>query len=158
PSNSAPLQAGTYYIALDNGGSSVASFTLTANVTAPAPANPIDDARAFVRQQYLDFLGREPDQSGWDYWTGQIAQCGADQQCIHNERIGVSAAYFFSDEFQKTGYFIYLLYKSSLGRQPNFNEFSTDRPQVVAGGNLEAAKQTFAESFVQRASFTALYP
>src|SRR2546423_206579 len=158
PSSGAPLQAGTYFIALDNCGSAGANFTLTANVTVPAPPNPIDDGRTFGRQQYLDFLGREPDQSGWDYWTGQIAQCGTNQQCIHDERIGVSAAYFFSDEFQKTGYFIYLLYKSSLARQPNASEFGADRPQVVAGGNLEAAKQTFAESFVQRASFTALYP
>ncbi|HMF56723.1 MAG TPA: NF038122 family metalloprotease, partial [Pyrinomonadaceae bacterium] len=158
PSSSAPLQAGTYFIALDNCGSN-ASFTLTANVTAPAsPPNPIDDGRTFVRQQYLDFLGREPDQAGWDYWTGQIANCGTNQQCIHDQRIGVSAAYFFSDEFQKTGYFVYLLYKSSLTRQPNYTEFSADRPQVVAGGNLEAAKQAFAESFVQRTAFTNLYP
>ncbi|HMF58336.1 MAG TPA: S8 family serine peptidase, partial [Pyrinomonadaceae bacterium] len=59
--------------------------------TAPAPSNPIDDGRVFVRQQYLDFLGREPDQAGWDYWTGQIANCGTNQQCIHDQRIGVSA-------------------------------------------------------------------
>src|SRR5437016_1498640 len=30
--------------------------------------NPIDGAQFFVRQQYLDFLGREPDESGWNFW------------------------------------------------------------------------------------------
>src|SRR5437762_749598 len=65
---------------------------------------PIDDARFFVRQQYLDFLNREPDQSGWDYWTSQITQCANDALCVHNQRIGVSAAFFIENEFQQTGY------------------------------------------------------
>ena len=37
--------------------------------------NPIDDSAQFVRHHYLDFLLREPDQSGWDHWTGEITQC-----------------------------------------------------------------------------------
>jgi arabinogalactan endo-1,4-beta-galactosidase len=50
---------------------------------ASSVANPIDDAQVFVRQHYIDFLSREPDQAGWSYWTGQITQCGADTNCIH---------------------------------------------------------------------------
>ena len=41
--------------------------------TAPPP-NPIDDQRQFVRQQYLDFLNREPDGPGWDFWTDKMFQ------------------------------------------------------------------------------------
>jgi uncharacterized repeat protein (TIGR01451 family) len=62
--------------------------------------NPIDDPLKFVRQQYLDFLSREPDQDGWDYWTNQILQCApSDQPCIHNRRVAVSDAFFFEPEF-----------------------------------------------------------
>jgi len=36
----------------------------TATPDASASANPIDSPEYFVRQQYLDFLSREPDQGG----------------------------------------------------------------------------------------------
>jgi len=34
------------------------------------------NAQQFVRQHYLDFLGREPDQGGWDFWTAQVSKAG----------------------------------------------------------------------------------
>src|SRR5881394_285130 len=46
-----------------------------------AAANPIDDAQFFVRQHYLDFLNREPDPTGLDFWTKEITNCGTDQVC-----------------------------------------------------------------------------
>lgn len=63
--------------------------------------NPIDDSRYFVRQHYRDFLLREPDQGGWDFWTGQITQCGSDLGCVAAFRIGVSRAFFESGEFRQ---------------------------------------------------------
>ena len=80
--------------------------------------NPIDCADFFVRQHYLDFLNREPDQTGLDYWTNQITQCGNDARCIHERRIGVSAAFFVEQEFQETGYFVYRLQQASFGGRP----------------------------------------
>lgn len=59
-----------------------------------------NDARTFVRQQYLDFLLREPDQAGWDFWTGRIKGCGFDTNCIDSRRTDVSLAFFYSAEFQ----------------------------------------------------------
>jgi hypothetical protein len=38
-----------------------------------------------------------------------------------------------------------------------YQEFSSDRQQVVDGPNLESTKQAFAESFVQRPEFLAKY-
>ncbi|HEX7771344.1 MAG TPA: hypothetical protein VF435_02925, partial [Pyrinomonadaceae bacterium] len=38
-----------------------------------------------MRQHYLDFLLREPDQSGWDHWTGQITQCANPANRLPNE-------------------------------------------------------------------------
>src|SRR5258708_29655085 len=60
-------------------------------------------------------------------------------------------------EYQATGSYLYDVYTGALGRQPQFAEFSADRTQVVGGATLEASKALFAESFVQRAEFTAKY-
>ena len=38
----------------------------------------INDSDFFVNQQYVDFLGRFPDQGGFDFWTSQITACGAN--------------------------------------------------------------------------------
>ena len=46
-------------------------------VAAPA-TNPINETRFFVRQQYYDFMRRQPDASGWDFHTNNINACGTD--------------------------------------------------------------------------------
>ena len=120
-------------------------------------SNQIDDAQFFVRQHYLDFLNREPDPDGLAYWTGQISVCGTDDLCVKSRRIGVSGAFFVEQEFQQTGSFVYRLYKGGLGRQPNYAEFSSDRPQVIGGSNLESDKQAFTLLFVQRSGFVQKY-
>jgi hypothetical protein len=132
-------------------------LTVDPGVSA-ATSNPEDDAQFFVRQQYRDFLAREADQKGLEYWTSQMAICGVDTACLRDQRIDVSAAFFGETEFQETGAFIYRLYKSALGRRPTFAEFSTGCRQVVAGTSLQANKQIFAEAFVQRSDFLKRYP
>ncbi|OLE51635.1 MAG: hypothetical protein AUG51_22030 [Acidobacteria bacterium 13_1_20CM_3_53_8] len=140
------------------GAQSTATLTITDNDTSTATSNPIDDARLFVQQHYLDFLNRVPDDGGLSYWTGQITQCGTDQNCINSRRVGVSAAYFIELEFQETGSYVYRLYKASYGQRPGYAKFMPDRSRVVGGANLESGKQDFAETFVQRPEFTAKYP
>jgi hypothetical protein len=125
---------------------------------AMVSANVIDTPEYFVRQQYLDFLGREPDQGGFDYWDAQISSCNGDSACISAKRIDVSAAFFMSPESQQTGAFVYELYAGTLGRTPTFAEFMPDRAQVIGGANLAAAKTSFADGFVQRGEFAAKYP
>jgi len=44
--------------------------------------NPLDTPEYYVRQHYLDFLGREPDEAGFNFWSDQIIECGTDQNCI----------------------------------------------------------------------------
>jgi len=133
-----------------------AVFTAMAN---PQPtANPLDTAEFFVRQQYLDFLGREPDQGGFEYWSGQINQCNGDAACARSQRIVVSAAFFVEQEFQQTGSFIYDLYAGALGRRPLYTEYAIDRQQVIGGASLDSAKTAFALSFVQRVEFAQRYP
>jgi uncharacterized protein DUF4214 len=129
-------------------------------------ANPIDFTSYLVRQQYVDFLNREPDQSGDDFWSNQIASCGTDAGCVEVRRINVSAAFFLSIEFQQTGYYVYRLYKSSYGRVPVRQEFLPDNASIAGGvivgaGGWEAKlarnKQAFVQSWVQRADFQARY-
>ncbi|MCU1268138.1 MAG: hypothetical protein JWM21_4456 [Acidobacteria bacterium] len=132
-----------------------AAFTAAAD--AAIVANAIDTSEYFVRQQYLDFLGREPDAGGFNYWRDQANSCNGDADCVRTKRIDVSAAFFLSQEFKDTGSFVYRLYKGALGRQLRYSEFSADRAQVVGGPNLESSKTTFAAAFVQRAEFADKY-
>jgi hypothetical protein len=69
-----------------------ATITITDNDTATPTTNPLDnaDARFFVRQHYADFLSRNPDQGGFDFWSGKITACAGEPICIRNSRIDVS--------------------------------------------------------------------
>jgi plastocyanin len=136
----------------------ITDAAFTANADASPSANAIDTTEYFVRQQYLDFLGREPDQGGLEYWSAQINQCNGDAACISQKRIDVSAAFFASAEFQQTGSYIYGLYAGTLGRAPGYGEFMPDRAQVLGGSGLDQAKTAFAQAFVQRPEFTNRYP
>jgi hypothetical protein len=132
-----------------------AMFTGSPNTTASS--NAIDTNEYFVRQQYLDFLGREPDHAGLIYWVAKLNQCNGNAGCQRQGRIDVSAAFFLSQEFQETGSYVYGLYNGALGRQLNYAEFFADRQQVVGGATLDTAKTAFANAFVARAEFTQKY-
>ncbi|MDQ2854792.1 MAG: DUF4214 domain-containing protein, partial [Acidobacteriota bacterium] len=152
---------GDYSIRLQANSGEVAYFagglTVDPGVNTATP-NPVDDAHFFVRQHYRDFLGRNAEQNGLDYWTSQISQCGTDAECIRTRRIDVSAAFFAETEFQETGSYVYRLYEAALGRRPSFGEFIAGRGQVVAGANVQANKQVFAQEFVDRTEFVRKYP
>ena len=140
--------------------------TFTAAPDAVDVGNAIDTADYFVRQHYLDFLGREPDESGFTFWSDQILSCGADAACVERRTINVSAAYFLSIEFQQTGGLVDGLYRASYGRPPMYAEFMPDTGTVahdviVGRGSwaeqLEANKQAFVAAWVARPAFRAAY-
>jgi hypothetical protein len=133
----------------------------------------ITDADFFVSQQYVDFLSRFPDQSGFNFWTGEIMGCGSDAACTELRRINVSGAFFLSIEFKETGYLVYKMYDASFGNLPNApvpvrrEDFMPDTRAIGNGvivGNqgwqalLDANKNSFALTFVQRPAFTAAFP
>jgi hypothetical protein len=134
---------------------SMATLTISDDVSEPT-TNPMDDASAFVRQQYHDFLNREPDSGGQAFWTNEITKCGSDTRCIHDHRIDVSAAFFVEGEFQQTAYFVYRMYLASYGRRPTYAEFMADRT-LMDPSNINASKQQFADLWVQRMAFTDFY-
>lgn len=150
------------------GSPSSAVLTITSNDSVAS--QPIDGAQFFVRQHYRDFLNREPDAAGLNFWTNEITSCGSDAQCIEVKRINVSAAFFLSIEFQQTGYLAYRFYNAALNRSnglPRYLELMRDTQAVGRGvvvgapgweAHLEANKVAYANEFVSRAEFTALYP
>lgn len=114
----------------------------------------INDADFFVSQHYVDFFARFPDQAGLDYWSNEINTCVNTPGCnIVGRKTGASAAFFIENEFQQTGYFVYKLFKGMLERQPNYNEFKTDRRVV----NAVNGKATLSAAFVQRTEFQQKY-
>jgi hypothetical protein len=142
------------------------SFVLTGSPRSIHCANPIDDQQFFVRQHYLDFLSREPDAGGLSFWTNNITQCGSDAACVDRMRVETSKAFFLSIEFQQTGYYVHRFYKASYGRVPTILEFFPDKQRVSNGvvvgatgwdTQLEANKQAFASSWVQRDAFRNMY-
>src|SRR6185503_1401808 len=127
---------------------STATVTINDN-DATNGSNPIDEASAFVRQHYIDFLNREPDSAGLAFWTNEITSCGSNQACIENKRVNVSAAFFLSIEFQETGYLVYRSHKAAYGNLPGalvpitISDFLPDTQQmgrdfVVGVGNWQA--------------------
>ncbi len=144
-------------IFVNDPGPETVSILLNTGPTGPGCSNPIDDAQFFVRQQYLDFLGREPDPLSAE-WVSLINNCTpTDTSC---DRIHVSEAFFKSPEFQERGYFAYRFYSVSFGRKPDFAEFMPDLARVsgfLTTDQLEAAKVEFINDFIGRNTFKMQY-
>ncbi len=158
------------------GSPNTAVVTITDNDAAAPTTNPIDTSSFFVRQQYLDFLNREPDAAGLAFWTTELtrllANCDAimnaeaKRQCVLQARAQVSTAFFLSTEFQETGLFVIQTYLEAFGRLPTFREFLEDlgaiREGVVIGqpGAVEllaSNKREYLDRFVNRDEFRARY-
>ena len=144
------------------------TVTITDNDSTETILNPIDEARFFVRQQYIDFLNREPDDAGLAFWSNQIIACGANTTCVIDKRQRVSAAFFLAIEFQETGFLVHRLYKSAYGRMPRrVDEFLFDTrligEDLIVGtpdwqSILENNKVGFLTQFVNRPEFLGRYP
>jgi Calx-beta domain/Domain of unknown function (DUF4214) len=152
---------------------STATVTITSDDAFGVTANPIDTTQFFVRQQYLDFLNREPDSAGLTFWSNKldtlIAQCPASPpddraKCIRGARAEVSVAFFLSIEFQQTGYFVIRAYQEALNRLPTYREFLEDVQDIQAGviigqpGALELLavnRRAFLDNFITREEFLA---
>ncbi|MFN2513298.1 MAG: DUF4394 domain-containing protein [Pyrinomonadaceae bacterium] len=172
--------AGLYTINLTTG-----AATLVGNVggtegirgitVANSFSNPIDEVPFFVRQQYLDFLSREPDQAGLNFWINElntrISNCPstpgqARNDCVLGARATVSIAFFLSIEFQETGYFVIRVYQEAFGRLPTLREFLFDVQNLNQGviigqpgalDRLAQNRQAFLDAFVNREEFQARY-
>ncbi|HKY45811.1 MAG TPA: M12 family metallo-peptidase, partial [Pyrinomonadaceae bacterium] len=147
-------------VGMNLGGPATSTITITDN--DGAPTNPFENNAFFVRQQYLDFLFREPDTAGFNDWMNVLTNCppnqgglGSDPAC---DRVHVSSGFFRSTEFGERGYWAYRFYHGTLGRRPNFAEFVPDMRRLsVSSAEEETARAAFIADFMQRAEFTAIY-
>jgi predicted Zn-dependent protease len=123
-----------------------------------AEANPLQNNGFFVRQQYLDFLFREPDPNGFNAWLAVLDRCDVtfSEGC---DRVTVSASFFRSQEFQLKGYLVYRFYKLTLGRLPTYAEIIPDMISVTGATSAEVFQKRaqFANNWVQRPAFVNLY-
>lgn len=136
----------------------------------------IDDIDFLVQQQYIDFLGRFPDQTGFQNWFNMVSGCPNggfgefdNPQC---DRVKLSAAFIQSFEFQNRGYWLLRFGYVGLNRsitdgtrtQRSSLTYAEFIPglQQIGGSNSpaqeEAAKIVYMNAFVQRADFLALFP
>ena len=159
------INANTAVVITNQQGATVLSGAFNTTVASLA-GNDIDDSQFFVEQQYRDFFDREADDSGLDFWKRQLATCGADAGCLRGARANTSGAFFLSVEFQETGYLLYRINKASFGVMPRRNDFLVDMQAAARGvvvgqtgwqQRLEQNKRAFAEAWVGRAAFRAIF-
>jgi subtilisin family serine protease len=143
---------------------STTTVTLTSDDAAGQP-DPIFGTDFFIRQQYLDFLSREPDAAGFNNWQALLNGCPNPFNIDPNnpshtcDRVTVSANFFLSAEFQLKGAYVFRFYKLALNRLPLYTEFSPDTASVTGATAAEVfqKKAAFANSFTQRQEFAGLY-
>jgi len=138
----------------------------------------IDDIDFLVQQQYIDFLGRFPDQTGFQNWVNTVSGCPnggfGENQNPSCDRVHMSAGFFQSTEFLGRGY--WLLRVGYVGLNRNITDSSTSRTQPsslnygefipglqqIGGSNSpqqeEAAKVVYINAFVQRSDFLTQFP
>lgn len=154
------------------GSQSTTTLMIIDDALEPA-TNPNNLAGPFVRQHYNDFLARDPDASGFAFWTDQINACGTDEQCVEVKRVNVSGAFYVSIEFQETAFLVYRAFKTAFGNIPGksvpvtLQEIIPDLQQVrgsvvVKQGDwraqLDRNQTAYFDSFVKRPRFTNAYP
>ncbi len=157
----------SFTISLSNPAAAGSGAITTATITitdddATTGANPIDQTPFFVRQHYIDFLGREPDPVGYAGWQSVLNNCppsGKDANGNYCDRIEVSSAFFRSEEFQTRAYFVYRFY-SAIGKIPLYEEFIPDFARVsgfLSTQQLEANRAAFVDEFMARSEFRNRY-
>ena len=156
------------------GSPNTAAVTILDDDAVAPTTNPVDNSTFFVRQHYLDFLNREPDTSGLNFWVNEIESCGANAACREVKRINVSAAFFLSIEFRNTGLLAYTTHRASFGANASgspapvlYGNFERDVQALQRGfvfgapgadAVLEANKVAYFNEFVTRPEFVAKYP
>ena len=134
-----------------------ATITIQDNDATTGLVNPINGSDFFIRQHYIDFLGREPEPAGLIGWRDRLNNCApGDTNC---DRVEISSAFFRSAEFQDRGLYIYRFYPT-IGKIPLYDEYMPDFAKVsgfLTTAELEANKAAFADEWVTRPAFIARY-
>jgi subtilisin family serine protease len=144
------------------GASTVSTITIQDNDAGGAPNPVVNSIPFFVRQQYLDFLSREPEAG--EPWSGVMTRCfniftGPDTLNTDCDRIAVSRAFFESPEFRLKGFYVFRFYKLAFNRLPLYTEIVSDMSFVAGATEAEvyARRAQLATAFAARPEFQAAY-
>jgi len=111
--------------------------------------NPLNDTTEFVKQQYRDFLNREAEPGGLQYWVGVI-DSGA------MTRAQVIESFFWSEEFGATIAPVVRLYFAYFLRIPDYEGLMYWINVYKSGWSLEAISDSFAGSEEFQQTYGAL--
>ena len=154
-----------------------ASWQPVVSTTCASP-NPIDCPDFFIGQQYRDFLNREGEADGLNFYLNILNGCHpSDTECIRYTRGALSANFFRSPEFQAKGSYVMYLYMVTIGQRsvtaaelgdqskverPHYPEFIADMSAISSpddrNGPDPAKKAALTQAFVERAEIVAKYP
>ena len=129
-----------------------ATLTIVDNDAVAPTTNPIDNTTFFVRQQYLDFLGRQPEPAGLAYWVARIDACGGNTTCRAAERAKSSGSFFLSAEYQNAAAGVFRTSRAANGRNPLYGEYVVDTSIYRTYG-----EPTYFDDYVGRPEFFAKY-
>jgi Subtilase family len=142
----------------------------------PTTTNPIDNSRFFFWQQYSDFLNREPDNGGLQFYVNILNGCApSDTECIKATRAALSANFFRSPEFGQRGGYVANLFNIVFGQRPktvaelsdptkverpHFQEFMTDLlfVSVPTEAEVNLKKDQLAAAWLGRSEVQAILP
>jgi hypothetical protein len=142
---------------------SQATITIQDDDSTPTTGanNPYLNNNFFVRQNYLDFLNREPDVAGFTDWTNVLNNCGSQKGFLgapfNCDRAHVTNGFFGSTEHINRGYLIHRLYEIGMGRLPLYDEFMPDMA-ALSGFDIPPAVQQqnlsdYLQEFTSRVEF-----
>jgi uncharacterized delta-60 repeat protein len=128
-----------------------------ADATPTTPQqNPYLSNEFFVRQDYLDNLGRDTDQAGFTDWTNVLNKCGPQKGFIGSpfscDRAHVAHGFFGSEEFTTSGFLLFRLYAVGRGRMPLYREFIPDMATLSGFGISDSVKQQNLADYLQQFS------
>lgn len=119
-----------------------------ANLTTPNPDGNTTETppsgltsasnEAFVRQQYIDFLGREADDEGLNFWLSEMAAGSKTRADVVN-------FFVFSDEFQNQVAPVSRLYQAYFLRIPDTSGLNYWIDKKLNGMTLNEISDSFAE-------------
>lgn len=133
----------------------------------PTCPNPIDQSPFFVRQLYLDVLGREPASNEQSFWLNALNSCNGNATCLATTRASIARSFLDSSE-NRSQYpelnpassdykssFLKHCYWNFLGRQLDTAGFSFWLNALNSSGDYDGIVAGFITSTEYRLRFGA---
>ncbi len=133
--------------------------TIVDNDTGPPTPNPINGTPFFVRQHYIDFLNREPDQAGFNAFVSLLNNCSDRFNNPTCDRVAVSSSFARSPEFRLKAEFAIRFYTAAFNRLPTYREFIRDLSTLngATAAEVMANLARFPVDFVEREEFHTIF-